>query len=193
MSQQPPPQQFNYGQGFSNQPDPRYYAPQKQNNTGRNCLIVFLALSALVFVGCIVAAVATGFFVRKAIVELVDEYGNAVMVTAWTSSVTTGEFDEIVCPDSSAEAYSLQFVEDNPNIVSFVIDSIEENKDEESVYISGTITYGVGTGTTTSVSTPVTQTKTYTATFYFKEREGDDSGLSTFGLNCIDVIEGNLQ
>lgn len=193
MSQQPSPQQYNYGQGFGSQPGPAYYQPKK-SNTGRNCLIIFLALTSFTVVVCIGLAVAGGFLIKQAVEELVDEYGNTLMATTWTASVSTGEFDEIVCPGSPAETYSLQFVEDNPNIITFVINSIEEDSNAEKVYLSGTITYGSNTGTPTGIGTPTAnQTRDYTGTFYFKDRESDSSGLSTFGLKCIDEIEGTLQ
>ena len=193
MSQQPP-QQYNYGQGFSNQPTPAYYPPPKKSNTGRNCLIAFLAFSGLVVVACIGLAVAGGFLVKQVIEEVVDEFGNTLIATTWTASLSTGEFDEIVCAGSDAETYSLQFVEDNPNIIFFDINTIEEDSNADKVYLSGVLSYRSDSATPTGVGTPTpTHTRDYTATFYFKDRQNDSSGLSTFGLKCIDRIEGSLQ
>lgn len=180
MSQNPFDQQQpnNYGQGFS--PAPNQYPPQKKSNTGRNCLLIFLGAGGLMVVGCIILTVVSAFAIKEVVEEVVDEYGNTLIAYSWAGSLTTGEFEGVVCEGSAAEAYSLKFVEDNPNITNFEILSSEEDADGEKVTLSGTITYGTG------------EVRSYSATLFFKKDE-NNSGFSEFGFNCLDGIEGNFQ
>lgn len=112
--------------------------------------------------------------------EAVDEYCNTLIAYAWAGSLTTGEFEGVVCEGSGVEAYSLKFVEDNPNITNFEILASEEDTDREKVILSGTMTYGTG------------EVRNYSVTLFFKKDE-NNNGLSEIGFNCLEGIKGSFQ